>query len=205
MVAQLQDVHELEESGFFPKDERPMGEALGNTLARASVVGYIDGRHVSQITEFAWLMRREAIAMKRDKMFLIARFIQATIMSLMIGIIFLNVGERDPDVPIVSENDLSPSFMFNLTPPAQRIVGSSKYLRSDGNGLIYEYHGYGTTYALGFPAGATRLFARVLDESLFCILLLHVALCSRSVCHCYTSFHHGYTYILPYCFPGKSS
>jgi hypothetical protein len=108
MVAQLQDVKELESAGFFPKDERPMEDAfrgdemegkdaLGNTIARASVVGNIDERHVTQMTEFIWLMRREIIAMKRDKMFLAARFMQATFMSLLIGVIFLKVGDRDPD------------------------------------------------------------------------------------------------------------
>jgi hypothetical protein len=113
MVAQLQDVKELESAGFFPKDERPMADvfegdelegkdALGNTITRASVIGSIDERHVSQFTEFVWLMRREIIAMKRDKMFLVARFIQATFMSLMIGLIFLNVGDRNPEEPIVS-------------------------------------------------------------------------------------------------------
>lgn len=118
MVAQMQDVKELESAGFFPKDERPLAEAfegneiegkdaLGNTVARASVIGNVDERHVSQFTEFVWLLRREAIAMKRDKMFLVARFIQATVMSLMIGVIFLDVGERDPQDDIVSEMRIS--------------------------------------------------------------------------------------------------
>lgn len=113
MVAQLQDVNELESAGFFPKDDRPMEkafkgdemegkDALGNTIKRASVVGNVDERHVSQLTEFVWLMRREIIAMKRDKMFLVARFMQATFMSLLIGVIFLDVGERDPNEPVVS-------------------------------------------------------------------------------------------------------
>jgi len=115
MVAQMQDIKELESAGFFPKDERPLTEAfegdqmenkdaLGNTITRASVVGQIDERHVTQMTEFVWLMRREIIAMKRDKMFLIARFIQATIMSLLIGVIFLNVGERDPNEAVVLQS-----------------------------------------------------------------------------------------------------
>lgn len=115
MVAQLQDVKELESAGFFPKDERPMADAfrgdemegkdaLGNTIARASVVGNIDERHVTQMTEFIWLMRREIIAMKRDKMFLVARFMQATFMSVLIGVIFLFVGDRDPDVPVVLQS-----------------------------------------------------------------------------------------------------
>jgi hypothetical protein len=77
-------------------------DALGNTITRASVNGNVDERHVTQLTEFNWLMRREIVAMKRDKMFLIARFMQATFMSLLIGIIFLFVGERDPNHPIVS-------------------------------------------------------------------------------------------------------
>jgi hypothetical protein len=113
MVAQMQSVQELESAGFFPKDERPVTEgfhgdemegrdALGNTITRASVNGNVDERHVTQLTEFNWLMRREIVAMKRDKMFLIARFMQATFMSLLIGIIFLFVGERDPNHPIVS-------------------------------------------------------------------------------------------------------
>ena len=117
MVAQLQDVKELESAGFFPKDERPMADpfegdkiegkdALGNTVTRVSVVGNIDERHVSLFTEFVWLMRREIIAMKRDKMFLVARFMQATFMSLMIGLIFLHVGERNPDEPVVSSSTL---------------------------------------------------------------------------------------------------
>ena len=87
----------LRENGIEGKD------ALGNTIARASVIGNVDERHVTQFTEFVWLIRREAIAMKRDKMFLVARFMQATIMSLLIGVIFLNVGERNPQEPVVSE------------------------------------------------------------------------------------------------------
>jgi ABC-type multidrug transport system ATPase subunit len=115
MVAQMQSVQELESAGFFPKDERPVTEgfhgdemegrdALGNTITRASVNGNVDERHVTQLTEFNWLMRREIVAMKRDKMFLIARFMQATFMSLLIGIIFLFVGERDPNHPIVLQS-----------------------------------------------------------------------------------------------------
>ena len=121
MVAQMQSVQELESAGFFPKDERPVTEAfygdevegkdaLGNTITRASVIGNVDQRHVTQLTEFNWLMRREIVAMKRDKMFLIARFMQATFMSLLIGIIFLFVGERDPNQPVVST--LSPFIMY---------------------------------------------------------------------------------------------
>lgn len=113
MVAQMQDVKELEAAGFFPKDERPITEAfhgdeiegkdaLGNTITRSSVIGTVDERHVTQLTEFVWLMRREINAMKRDKMFLIARFMQATVMSLLIGVIFLFVGDRDPNQPVVS-------------------------------------------------------------------------------------------------------
>jgi len=130
MVAQLQNVKELESAGFFPKDERPVTDAfygdevegrdaLGNTIKRASVIGNVDERHVSQLTEFAWLMRREAISMKRDKMFLIARFMQATMMSLLIGLIFLFVGERDPNQPVVSTEylllSLSMFHGFSLT------------------------------------------------------------------------------------------
>lgn len=107
-------IQELEDAGFFPKDDRPRTEAfrgnevegkdtLGNTIVDdPGDTGQRDKRHVTQLTEFIWLMRREGNAMKRDKMFLVARFVQATAMSLLIGIIFLNVGEADPTVPTVS-------------------------------------------------------------------------------------------------------
>jgi hypothetical protein len=107
-------IHELEDAGFFPKDDHPKTEAfkgdevegkdaLGNTIVDDPVdTGKRDERHVTHLTEFNWLMRREGNAMKRDKMFLVARFVQATAMSLLVGIIFLNVGEADPTVPSVS-------------------------------------------------------------------------------------------------------
>ena len=113
-VAQLQGIEELEDAGFFPKDERPKTEAfkgeeiegkdaIGNTIVEApDVNGKRDERHVTQITELVWLMRREGNAMKRDKMFLVARFVQATAMSLLVGIIFLHVGEADPAIQTVS-------------------------------------------------------------------------------------------------------
>lgn len=113
-VAQLQGIKELEDAGFFPKDERPRTEAfkgeevegkdaLGNTIVEApDDNGIRDERHVTQITELIWLMRREGNAMKRDKMFLVARFVQATAMSLLVGVIFLHVGEADPAFPSVS-------------------------------------------------------------------------------------------------------
>jgi hypothetical protein len=110
----LQGIKELEDAGFFPKDERPRTEAfkgeefegrdaLGNTIIEApDDNGECDERHVTQITELVWLMRREGNAMKRDKMFLVARFVQATAMSLLVGLIYLDVGETNPAVPSVS-------------------------------------------------------------------------------------------------------
>jgi len=218
MVAQMQDIKELESAGFFPKDERPLTEAfegdqmenkdaLGNTITRASVVGQIDERHVTQMTEFVWLMRREIIAMKRDKMFLIARFIQATIMSLLIGVIFLNVGERDPNEAVVSLH-LVLLFGQLILPrlPAHScpsFIGSSKYLWGDCNEFVYGSHGMCPSYSAYFPARASSVPPRVFDQSLFCISLLYVAFWSGSLYHCHPSAHYSCPFILSYWLSSK--
>jgi hypothetical protein len=114
-VAQSVDIEQLDADGFFPKDERDIADAfdpdevegkdaLGITLTRRHMVdtSEYDIRPVSVGTEIKMLFAREVTNLRRDITALASRFGLSVFLGILIGVIFLNVGETDTAVPSVS-------------------------------------------------------------------------------------------------------
>lgn len=106
-VAQSVGREQLVADGFFPKDDRRLGEAftaeegkdaLGITLTRRSRVGAEDTRQVGMATEIKMLFGREIVNLKRDTAAVGARFGLTIFLGVLIGVIFLNVGRSDSAV-----------------------------------------------------------------------------------------------------------
>jgi ABC-type multidrug transport system ATPase subunit len=106
-VAQSVELEQLEDDGFFPEDERKVqdvregGEknyhnAIGITTH--SVDEESDVRSVGFVTELSWLFHREVTNFRRDRSILTAKFGQTTFLSILIGLIFFDVGETDSSV-----------------------------------------------------------------------------------------------------------
>lgn len=109
-VAQSVTMEQLNKDGFFPKDDRDIGDAfsghedgkdsLGITITtREADSGNRDDSQPGMGTQISMLFNRELRNLKRDKMALGARLGLTTFLSLLVGVIFLGVGEEDPNVP----------------------------------------------------------------------------------------------------------
>jgi ABC-type multidrug transport system ATPase subunit len=111
-VAQSIPIPELDQQGFFPKDERNLPaaftekmdgkDALGMTLTAHHASGDFDDSPVGMMTQVTMLFTRELKNVKRDKVALGARFGLTIFLSVLIGIIFLDVGEAPNEPPSVS-------------------------------------------------------------------------------------------------------
>ena len=106
-VAQSVSHDQLVADGFFPPDNRQVGEAftaeegkdaLGITLTKRHRVGTIDTRRVGMATEIKMLFGRELTNLKRDTAAVGARFGLTIFLGVLIGVIFLDVGETDSAV-----------------------------------------------------------------------------------------------------------
>ena len=105
IVAQTVSETDLEEAGFFP-DGVDEEEALARTNAdnsrQALGAAAKNGvRHVSRYLEIFELLRREAFALRRNKMILGSRLMLTSFMSVLISIIFLGVGGKVPEDQVV--------------------------------------------------------------------------------------------------------
>ncbi|KAL3907555.1 MAG: hypothetical protein SGILL_008825 [Bacillariaceae sp.] len=106
-VAQAYPIDQLEQDGFFPRDKRrlppaftePMEDgkdALGITVKGSSSFLAKDSESPPGIgTQIKMLFIREMNNMKRDKSVLGGRFAFTAFLGLLIGVIFLDVGESD--------------------------------------------------------------------------------------------------------------
>lgn len=104
-VAQQTSQHDLDSDGFFPPDDRQLGDALNSkdlNLHNVDVLGFStqeshphSPRKLSQITQIRILYRRELLDLKRDKASLGARFGITIFLNLLFGLIFMNVGRHD--------------------------------------------------------------------------------------------------------------
>eukprot|EP00522_Entomoneis_paludosa_P006385 CAMPEP_0172451976 /NCGR_PEP_ID=MMETSP1065-20121228/9768_1 /TAXON_ID=265537 /ORGANISM="Amphiprora paludosa, Strain CCMP125" /LENGTH=650 /DNA_ID=CAMNT_0013203947 /DNA_START=259 /DNA_END=2211 /DNA_ORIENTATION=+ len=107
-VAQSVSIEELDKAGFFPADEREMGDAfepdeghdaLGITITRRSVsfrdVKEMDDSPPGFVEQTKMLFEREWRNLGRDVAALGARFGLTIFLSVLIGIIFLDVGSTD--------------------------------------------------------------------------------------------------------------
>jgi len=110
-VAQSTPEDRLNDDGFYPKDERPMEDAflaedgqdaLGITLTKRTATGTKDLRPVGLGTEISLLFQREFNNLRRDVTAVGARFGLTIFLSVLFGVIFLDVGETDATEPSVS-------------------------------------------------------------------------------------------------------
>jgi ABC-2 type transporter len=108
-VAQSVPIKELDECGFFPRDERRMGEAftpedgkdaLGITITKRPKAGekVFEKPPPGMVTQTTMLFQREIQNLMRDVTALGARFGLTIFLGTLIGIIFLNVGASSPSV-----------------------------------------------------------------------------------------------------------
>jgi len=118
-VAQSVPIEELNKAGFFPKDERDVGEPfeggdgkdeLGITLTGRRAAKDYDESPVGVFTQTQMLFTREFVNLKRDTASLGARFGLTIFLSILIGIIFLHVGETDPNEPGKGQQNVQSRF-----------------------------------------------------------------------------------------------
>jgi ABC-type multidrug transport system ATPase subunit len=105
-VAQSIPEDQLNQAGFFPKDTRPIEEpfkgdeaegrdALGITLTDRHASGRYDDSPVGMGIQVQMLFTRELKNIARDTASIGARFGLTIFLSILVGIIFLNVGKSD--------------------------------------------------------------------------------------------------------------
>jgi len=100
-VAQSVDIDQLKADGFFPEDTRKLGEAFESGNSKHDALGItthsdnsvLDDRPVSFFTELRLLFTREITNFRRDTTALITKFGLTTFLGVLIGIIFLGVGD----------------------------------------------------------------------------------------------------------------
>jgi len=108
-VAQSVPLDELNQKGFFLQDERKLPEPfsghldgkdeLGITLTERHSSGNYDERPVGVLTQIYMLFGRELKNLKRDTVAVGARFGLTIFLSVLVGIIFLDVGQADSAQP----------------------------------------------------------------------------------------------------------
>jgi hypothetical protein len=125
-VAQSISLDELEKADFFPKDNRDIGEpfesdssknALGMTITkRRSTAGAdgVDAPPPGIATQTIMLFDREFKSLRRNKTALIARFTITCFLSILVGVLFLNVGKTDPLVPLNLQSHFGALIMIML-------------------------------------------------------------------------------------------
>jgi ABC-type multidrug transport system ATPase subunit len=110
-VAQSVPFDELKEKKFFLEDERKIPDAftgnvegkdeIGITLTERHTHAEFDDRPVGFDTEVSLLFNRELKNLTRDTAAVGARFGLTIFLSVLIGVIFLDVGSTDPAEPQV--------------------------------------------------------------------------------------------------------
>jgi hypothetical protein len=112
IVAQSVDVEELERLDFFPADDLPL-EPESNKANEDQVTNIVHSTasqkekgavRVSMGTELFWLARRDFLGIKRNPMTLGMRLMLSSFMSVLSGLIFWQVGGKETDDPIVSQD-----------------------------------------------------------------------------------------------------
>jgi len=104
IVAQTVPENELEQLGYFPTGNGE--EEVSQKKKESSHPSQGSGptfRRVSTLTQIAWLVRREMLSIKRNKMVLGARLMLTCFMGILISIIFLGVGSNEQEDQVVSK------------------------------------------------------------------------------------------------------
>ncbi|GAX22290.1 ATP-binding cassette, subfamily G (WHITE), member 2 [Fistulifera solaris] len=101
-VAQKVPIQELEEAGFFPKDERK--ETVTNEVdtsellvLRNQSIPQAKEKPPTMATEISMLIWRELVHIRRAKSVTVARIIQSIVLASVIGLIFFDVGNAPND------------------------------------------------------------------------------------------------------------
>eukprot|EP00980_Cylindrotheca_fusiformis_P029250 scaffold22772_cov130-Cylindrotheca_fusiformis.AAC.2 len=146
-VAQSVPIDQLNQLGFFPADERNLPDPgteifidgkdeSGNTYGDG--LADIDSRGASVLTQLRLLYTRELRNIRRDKGAIGARFGISIIMSLLVGIIFHNVGETDSAVSLVTLGSMFGTAMPTLLAfPEERPVFLREYSTNHYSVLSY--------------------------------------------------------------------
>lgn len=110
-VAQSVPPDELNQKGFFMHDERKLPDAftghidgkdeLGITLTERHSGGDFDDRPVGVCVQIAMLFSRELKNLRRDTIAVATRFGLTIFLSVLVGVIFLDVGKADSSQPQV--------------------------------------------------------------------------------------------------------
>jgi len=107
IVAQTVPENELEELGYFPDGPSDEEEAIQKQKGKDTVMSshnsttVVEFRHVSIFTQVSCLVRREMLSIRRNKMVLGARLMLTVFMSVLISVIFLRVGGKNQEDPVV--------------------------------------------------------------------------------------------------------
>ena len=91
IVAQSISEKELESQGFFEIDPRPVIEPSSDAIA----VPNDKSKHVRFGTQLTLLFQRDLMALKRDKRILGGRLMITSFISILMGVIFWQVGKSD--------------------------------------------------------------------------------------------------------------
>ena len=123
-VAQSVTVEQLNKDGFFPKDTRDLGDAfsgneegkdaLGITITTRDSSSGEDESQPGVEVQISMLFNRELRNLRRDKMALGARLGLTTFLSLLVGVIFLGVGEENPEVPLNRQSQFGALIMVMM-------------------------------------------------------------------------------------------
>jgi hypothetical protein len=211
-VAQSVKIEELDKQGYFPKDERQVADpftdqvdgkdALGITLTkRTSSPDYDDSPH-GMFTQIHMLFLRELKNMTRDKRVLGGRLGFSVVLSVLIGVLFIDVGEQPSYVPevrivvsnlrhctgicVLNEADLSSNRRTELEQSFRRLDHGN----DDG------HDGDGHANFVGLPPRASNLCSRILNEPLLGRILLSFPFHGRSCCYSSPGSGDGDNYLL---------
>lgn len=125
-MAQSVPFDDLKNDGFFPKDQRKLGDAfkpqagqdeLGMTISRnpsAHGTEVRDERPPGTMIQTAMLFKRELQAVQRNTGAIAARFGLTIFLSLLIGVIFKEVGSSNPTLAVNVQSRFGATIMVLL-------------------------------------------------------------------------------------------
>ncbi len=118
-VAQSVPFDELNQKGFFLEDDRKLQDAftghldgkdeLGITLTERHGAGDFDDRPVGVCVQISMLFSRELKNLRRDTVAVMTRFGLTIFLSVLVGVIFLDVGKADS-----AQRQVRPKYHFDL-------------------------------------------------------------------------------------------
>jgi ABC-2 type transporter len=212
-VAQSVSLEQLDKDGFFPKDNRELGKAFTDAGDGKDALGITITQHpdaandsessesVGMGTQISMLFSRELRNLRRDTMALGARFGLTIFLSVLVGVIFFDVGEEDSNVPTTRQSQFGALVMVAMMVRLVLIsvlTGARTSLltlrRICFGSSVHVWNG--STSPFGVSRGTSCLFERILDESLWRPPLLFVSVDHGVGHHWFTSLGAGRVYLL---------